>query len=136
MTKLIATTLAVAMLTSAPALAEPEAKTELVGHDGQRVQALPLKYDFHSAWVVDTQRVLYRDYSQQYYLVTLKAACSPLAIKGRSAAFFPDPQWRLQAKRSYEIRPLAGEPCDVAQIAKIADSQASPLRENALHRIW
>lgn len=125
-----------ALMIGAPALAEPDAKTALVGNQGQRVNALPLKYEFWAAWVVDTQRVLYLDASQSYYLVTTAQACSPLGIKGRSVAFFPDARWRLQETRSYELRPEAGEPCRVAQIAKLDESNAKPLRDEAMHRLW
>lgn len=132
--------LGLAMLTGAPALAEPDAKpatkTELIGANGQRVQALPMRYAFNAAWVIDTQRVLYRDDSRQHYLVTLKEACPVLAIEGRSVAFFPNPEWRLHTARSYEMRPVAGKPCDVAEIAKIATSAAKPMRESSLRRIW
>lgn len=137
MTKWISAALvASTLLAGAPALAEPDAKTALVGVNGQPVAALPLKYDFWGSWVVDTQRVLYLDASQSYYLVTTEQACSPLAIKGRSVAFFPDARWRLQETRSYELRPEAGEPCRVSQIAKLGESEAKALRESALHRLW
>lgn len=119
-----------------PALAEPKMKTGLVGEDGQRVQALPLLYNFNAVWVVDAQRVLYRDDSRQYYLVTLKQACPVLAIKGRGIAFLPNPEWRLHTTRSYEIRPAAGKPCDVSEIAKIVSDVAMPMRESSLRRVW
>lgn len=136
MKTIVAAALGLAMLGGAPALAEPDAKTELVGNGGKRVDALPLKYEFWGAWVVDTQRVLYLDASHTYYLVTTQQACSPLAIKGRSVAFFPDARWRLQESRSYELRPQAGEPCRVSQIAKLVESDAKSLRDDAMHRLW
>lgn len=139
-TRIAATALGLAMLAGAPALAEPEAKPEtktaLVSNQGQRVNALPLKYEFAAAWVVDTQRVLYLDSSRSYYLVTTEEACSPLGIKGRSVAFFPDAGWRLRETRSYELRPQAGQPCRVSQIAKLHASDAQHLRSDAMHRLW
>lgn len=136
MTKLLSAALvSLSLLSGAPALAEPEAKTELI-KDGQRVQQLPLRYHFYASWVIDTQRVLYLDSSQSYYLVTTKADCSPLAIKGRSVAFFPDTQLNLRTSRTYEIRPEAGERCGVSQIAKLDEAAGKPLRDSAMHRLW
>lgn len=136
MTKLISAALvSLSVLAGAPALAEPEAKTELI-RDGQRVQQLPVHNGFYAAWVVDTQRVLYLDTSQSYYLFTTKADCSPLAIKGRTVAFFPDTQLSLRESRTYELRPEAGARCGISQIAKLGEAHGKQLRDSAMHRIW
>lgn len=136
MTKLISAALvSFSLLAGAPALAEPEAKTELI-RDGQRVQHLPVRNDFYAAWVIDTQRVLYIDITQSYYLVTTKADCSPLAIKGRTVAFFPDTQLSLREARTYELRPEAGERCGVSQVAKLDKVDGKLLRDSAMHRLW
>lgn len=136
MTKLISAALiSLSLLAGAPALAEPEAKTELI-KDGQRVQSLPVRNNFYGGWVIDTQRVLYLDTSQDYYLVTTKADCSPLAIKGRSVAFFPDTQLSLRSSRTYELRPEAGERCGVSQVAKLDEAAGKSLRAAAMHRLW
>lgn len=136
MTKMFSAALvSLSLLAGAPALAEPEAKTELI-KDGQRVQSLPVRNVFYAAWVIDTQRVLYLDTSQDYYLVTTKADCSPLAIKGRSVAFFPDTQLTLKSSRTYELRPEAGERCGVAQVARLDEPAGKSQRAAAMHRLW
>lgn len=136
MTKLLpASLVSLSLLAGAPALAEPEAKTELI-KDGQRVQQLPVRNNFYASWVIDTQRVLYLDTSQSYYLVTTKADCSPLAIKGRSVAFFPDTQLSLKSSRTYELRPEAGARCGVSQVAKLDEQAGKSLRDTAMHRLW
>src|SRR5690606_4381913 len=111
----------------APALAEPEAKTQLVTLDGKSVDIIQLRHDFNSVWVIDSQNILYRDDSRDYYLVTLKDACEPLAIRDRRFSFHPESNWRLKASTRYEIRPLAGRPCDVSRIEVISDDRANPM---------
>jgi hypothetical protein len=46
------------------------------------------------------------------------------------------PNWQLRSDRSYEVRPYAGQPCDVAKIAQIDDASAKPLRDGSLWRAW
>jgi hypothetical protein len=140
MTKLIVSSLvtliATAALAAAPALAQPETKTELVALDGKSVDIMQLRYDFDSAWVVDSQTILYRDLFRAYYLVKTKAACEQLTIKGRAFSFHPSWSWRLLSSNAYEVRPEAGPRCDVARIEQVDDTRADPLRDAALWRVW
>jgi hypothetical protein len=138
MTKLIAlaTLIAAAGLAATPALGQPEAKTTLVALDGKSVDRMQLRYDFDSAWVLDKQSILYRDINRDYYLVTLKTACEQIEIRGRGFSFHPSWSWRLLSSSSYEIRPDAGERCDVARIEQIDETRAAPLRDAAQRRIW
>lgn len=139
MNKLVASAFAIvltgAALTAAPAVGEPERKTDLVGIDGQRVDVIPLINDFDATWVVDTQKLLYRDVRQDYYLVTLKQTCSQLSIQGRSFYFHPT-QAQLRASSAYEVRPEAGRECNVVRIEKMAEAKALPLRDASLRRVW
>ena len=128
--------LATAALAAAPALGQPDNKTELVALDGESVDKMQLRYDFNAGWVVDTQNILWRDNSRAYYLMTLKEACEPLDIRGRRVDFFPSWSPQLRASRAYEVRPQAGAPCDVARIEQIDDVRANPLRDASLRRIW
>lgn len=125
-----------AAILGAPALADPEPKTQLVTLDGKSVDVLQLRHDFNSTWVVDTRNILYRDDSRDYYLVTLKEECQPLSVRHQPFYFNPEPDWRVRASTRYEIRPRAGRPCDVAKIAVISDERAIPMRNAALWRMW
>lgn len=120
-----------------PALADPETKTQLVALDGTSIETMRLREgSSYSTWVIDKQNVLYRDEFRDYFLVTLKRPCEPLAIRQRPFAFHPGAPWRLKATSSYEVRPEGGAPCDVAKITKIDDARASPLRDASLWRAW
>ena len=125
-----------AAILGAPALAEPEVKTQLVTLEGKSADIIQLRHDFNSVWVIDNQNILYRDDSRAYYLVTLKEACRPLDIRDRRFSFHPESDWRLKASTRYEIRPLAGRPCNVAKIEVINDDRANPMRDAALWRMW
>ena len=99
MKRLVAFPFAVVMAAvalAAPALANPEKKTELVDDalDGSQVDKMRLRDDFDAVWVVDTQRVLYRDDRRAYYLVTLDAACPSLGIRSKEFRF---PPWMVVA---------------------------------------
>lgn len=136
MKRMIALSLVAFMATVAPALAEPVQKTELIGPDGKSVDGMVLHYDFSSAWLIDNQNILWRDNSRTYYLVTLKEACEPLDIRGRSLSFHPETSWRLMETHSYEIRPEAGAPCNVARIERMNDERGAATRISAKWRIW
>jgi hypothetical protein len=136
MKRFIALALACEALT-ASAYGEPKTKTQLVAIDGKIVESIRLRDGaFYSTWVIDTQNVLYRDAFRDYYLVTLKEACEPLIIRRRAFAFHPGSPWQLKATSSYELRPFAGAPCEVAKIARIDDARAAPLRDASLWRAW
>jgi len=132
---LVASIIAVT-LAAAAAQAEPEARTQLVTLDGKSVDIIQLRHDFNSVWVIDNRNILYRDDSRDYYLVTLKETCQPLDIRDRRFSFYPESNWRLKASTRYEIRPLAGRPCEVAKIEVINDDRADPMRKAALWRMW
>ncbi len=140
MKRLIASSLvALATLAGAismPAAADPEARTELVALDGTSVDKLRLRHGFDGVWVVDTQTILYRDTTRDYYVVSLKAACDSLSLRSRSFHFYPGWTWPLKAERSYEVRPQVGSSCDVAKIAQVDDAKADSLREASLRRVW
>jgi hypothetical protein len=139
MKTLIAATLSAitAAALAAPAQSQaPAKKTRLVSLEGESVPHLSLLYDFDAVWVIDTQRILYRDVRRDYYLVTLKEACTPIASRARSFEFFPGWTTRLVASSSYEVRPEAGQPCAVAGVARISDANAAPLRDASLRRVW
>lgn len=140
MNRLVASAFALLMagaaVAAAPAVGEPQKKTELVGIDGQRIDTMRLRYDIDGGWVVDTQKVLYRDVRDGYYLVTLKQACEPLTIRGRGFSFYPADRPHLKSDRSYEIRPAAGQECDVARIEQIDEAKAMPMREASKWRLW
>ena len=124
-------------MASVPAMAESSTKTQLVAMDGSSVALMRLREgSAYSAWVLDKQNVLYRDEYRDYYLVTLKVACEPLAIRQRSFAFHPGAPWRLKSTSRYEIRPEAGAPCEVARIERMDETRASPLRDASLWRAW
>jgi hypothetical protein len=124
-----------AVLSAAPALGQTERKTELVGPDGASVDSLPLRHDVDASWVIDTQSILYRDTSRDYYLVTLKAACKQLATQ-RPFDFHPAVEWQLREDRSYEVRPLAGPRCGVTKIEQVDDARAAALQLASLRRVW
>jgi hypothetical protein len=136
MKRFIAAALACAAL-AGPARAEPETKTQLAAVDGRNVDTMRLRDgSTYATWVIDKQNVLYRDEYRDYYLVTLTEACEPLEIRHRGFAFHPGAPWRLRATTAYEVRPVAGAPCDVARIAKIEEARAAPLRDASLWRAW
>ena len=128
--------MATAGLAAAPAWAGPETKTQLVTFDGKSVDSIQLRHDFNSVWVIDNQNILYRDDSRDYYLVTLREACQPLDIRNRRFSFHPATDWRLKASTGYEVRPYAGQPCDVAKIEQLEDDRAEPMRKSAAWRMW
>ncbi len=140
MKRLIAFPLVIAMTVAAalaaPAFAGPEMKTELVALDGSKVDKMKLRDDFDAVWVIDTQRVLYRDDRRAYYLVTLAEACPSLGIRSKEFSFHPAWSWQLRTNFSYEIRPEVGSPCDVSRIEKIDEAKADPIRDAAHHRVW
>jgi hypothetical protein len=139
MKKLIVVSLVALMgaaVLATPALAGPDKKTELVALDGKSVAKMPLRDDFDATWVLDTQRILFRDDRRAYYLVTLKEACPSLTIRSLNFSFHPGWSWQLRDDFSYEVRPQAGSPCDVARIEKMDDAKADPLRDAAHHRVW
>lgn len=123
-------------LAAAPAVGQPQKKTELVALDGNQVDRIPLRHEITSVWLVDAQNILYRDAMRAYYLVTLEAACEPLTIKGRDFSFHPGNTWVLRTDRTYEVRLEAGPRCGVAKIARVDRSQAEGLRDASLHRVW
>lgn len=137
---LVASTLAaimvVAAFITAPASGEPATKTELVNQSGQSVAKIVLQHDFNSLWYIDNRNLLWRDNSRTYYLVTLKQACTPLDIRGRSLRFRPEAQWQLLSTRSYEIRPEAGEDCAIARIEQMNDARGDAVRATTQWRIW
>jgi hypothetical protein len=132
----LVTLMTAAALTAAPALGEPTRKTELVELDGKSVDRLQLRYDFEAPWVVDNQKILWRDTHRDYYLVTLKEVCEPLDIRSLNFSFFPAWSWQLLASHAYEVRPQAGAWCDVARIEQVDDARANALREAAQRRAW
>lgn len=133
---LLATLTASTAFFAAPSMAERETKTQLVTLEGKSVETLQLRHDFNSAWVVDNRSVLFRDDSRDYYLVTLKQACEQLEVRNRPFEFHPGWSWKLKATSGYEVRPAAGRPCEVGQIAQIDDAKATPMRDAALWRVW
>lgn len=131
----LVTVVTVAGLAAAPAPAEPTRKTELV-ELGKTVDKLQLYYDVDAVWLVDNQNILYRDTYRDHYLVTLKAACKQLEVRGRGFNFFPSWSWQLLATRTYEVRPEAGERCGVAKVEQVDDAKADRLRDAAQRRVW
>ncbi len=127
--------LAAATLSVAPALGQTERKTELVALDGKTVDKMQMRYETDATWVVDNQNILYRDTTRDYYLVTLKEACKRLELQ-QPFTFFPAVTWQLREGRSYEVRPEAGKPCDVAKIAQVDTAKATALRQASLRRAW
>jgi hypothetical protein len=140
MKTLIASSLVILMtaagLSAAPALGQPETKTQLVELDGTSVDSIQLRYDMDAGWVIDNQNILYRDTHRDHYLVTLKEACEPLDIRRRAFKFHPSWSWRLLASNTYEVRPRAGAYCDVARIEKVDDARAIALRDASSWRVW
>jgi hypothetical protein len=139
MKKLVVLTAACAALAglgAAPALGQPETKTELVDLDGATVDEMHLRYDFDAAWVVDNQNILMRDTHRDFYLVTLKEACPRLDVRRERFSFRPTEVWKLRAHYSYEVRPSAGPWCDVGRFSRVDDAKAGELRENANWRAW
>ncbi len=139
MKRLIASSLATLIAAAAlagPAVAQAERRTELIALNGQSVDRMQLRHDFHAVWVVDNRTLLYRDATRDYYLVALKEACEPLDIRSLSFSFHPGDRWQLRASHAYEIRPEAGAYCDVARIEQIDDARAKPLRDTSDRRVW
>lgn len=140
MKKLIAASLVtltmVAGLAVAPAIGDPSRKTELVELGGKSVDRLVIPYAMDAAWLVDNKNILYRDDHRDNYLVTLKVECSQLEVRGRSFSFHPAGAPSLQASRAYEVRPDAGQWCDVAKVEQVDDAKADAMREAAFRRIW
>jgi hypothetical protein len=99
-------------------------KTDLIDIDGRRVDEIPLRHGFDAIRVIDDRNILYRDNYGDHYLVTLKEAC-------RGLTFFPSWSLQLRASHSYEVRPRAGQPCDVARIEKVDDARSKKLRDAA-----
>ena len=122
------------MTAMSPTVAEPVRKTDVLDA-GQSVANLQLRYGFNGAWVIDTKNVMWRDTSRDHYLVTLSAECKQLANR-RPFDFFPSDSTQVFASRSYQVRPMAGERCDVAKIERLDSARADALRENALRRVW
>ena len=130
-------TLLIAASFAAPATSdELTRKTELVDLDGKSVDRMQLRYDFDAGWVISNQTLLYRDTNRDHYLVTLKEPCKQIDVRARTFKFFPSWSWELLATRTYEVKPEVGKECDVAQIARIDESKATTLREEAERRIW
>jgi hypothetical protein len=111
-------------------------KTELLDVDGKSVDRLQLRYDFDAGWVIDNQNLLYRDVNRDHYLVTLKEPCTQIDVRSRSFRFFPSWSWQLLATNDYEVKPEAGEECDIARIEQVDDAKAATLRNSAQRRIW
>lgn len=131
---LVALPLVILMSAMAPTVAEPVRKTDVVDA-GKAVPNLQLRYGFNGAWVIDTKNVMWRDTSRDHYLVTLSAECKQLANR-RPFDFFPSDPTQVFASRSYQVRPMAGERCDVAKIERLDTARATALRESALRRAW
>lgn len=136
MAKLMALTLAILMAAVAPAWGEEVRKTELIDIDGKSVDRLQLRYNFDASWVIDNQNILYRDAHRDHYLVTLKEACKQLDNRGRRFKFFPSWSWELKASHTYELKPRAGQECDVSTIARVDDAKATALRDAGAWRNW
>lgn len=117
-----------------PTVAEPVRKTDVLDA-GKAVPDLQLRYGFNGAWVIDTKNVMWRDTSHAHYLVTLSAECKQLANR-RPFDFFPSDSTQVFASRSYQVRPMAGERCDVAKIERLDSVRANALRESAMRRVW
>ena len=133
----LVTLMTAAALAAPPALGEEQTrKTELVDLDGKSVDILQLRYNFDASWVIDNRSILYRDAHRDHYLVTLKEACTQLDIRRRSFKFFPSWSWRLLASSTYEVRPRAGQWCDVGRIEQVDDARANTLRDAAAWRAW
>ena len=123
----VASLAAVGLVTAAPAMGQPEKKTELV-ELGKSVDTLLLRYGFEATWVVDSQNILLRDTYRDHYLVTLKDGCDALVDIKRSFKFFPELSGSLRAGRTYEVRNSVGAPCDIAKVEQIDDARAAELR--------
>ena len=122
------------VLATAPALAAPETRTELIALNGERVDQLDLAYAFDGVWVVDNQNLLYRDTSGSYNQVTLKAACN--SVIRRNFNFFPSLASQLLATTIYEVRPEAGPRCGVAKIEKLRETKSIARRDASRRRDW
>jgi hypothetical protein len=130
MKKLIALSLAsfaVAGLVAAPAIGQPERKTELVELGKGSVDNLLLRYAFDATWVVDQQHILLRDTYRDHYVVTLKENCEKLDMQ-REIKFFPALAGNIKSARPYEVRDRAGQPCDIVRIEQVDDARANELR--------
>lgn len=133
MKRLIASTLAsivaVGLVAAAPAIGQPERKTELVDL-GKSVDSMLLRYAFEATWVVDDQHILVRDTYRDHYVVTLKDECEKLDMQ-RGFNFFPALSGSIKAGRQYEVRDRAGPPCDIVRVEKIDQGRANELRAAA-----
>jgi hypothetical protein len=130
MKKLIALSLAsvaVVGLAAAPAIGQPEKKTELVELGKGSVDTLLLRYAFEATWVVDQKNILLRDTYRDHYVVTLKDECEQLDMQ-RSFKFFPALAGNILAGRQYEVRDRTGEPCDIVRIEQVDTERANELR--------
>lgn len=116
-----------AMASAAPATARQEPRTELVELGGAQVESLLLRYHFDATWAVSDTGILMRDTQRDYYLISLKAPCEKLGMQ-RGFTFVPALAGRVKAALSYEVRDVAGRPCDVARLEQISDARAAELR--------
>lgn len=121
-TSAFASIIVIAAVVTAPALAAPDRKTELVDM-GKPVDSLLLRYRFESVWVLDGQTVLLRDSYRDHYLVTLARPCEWMD-RSRAFHFFPKLANRVRASLSYELRDDMHENCDVAKLEKISGEAA------------
>ena len=129
--------LVIGAVIAAPVLGEePAKKTELIDVSGQSVDKLQLRYNFDAGWVIDNKNLLYRDVTKDHYLVTLKEPCTQIDVRSRSFKFFPSWSWELLTTKSYEVKPEAGQECEVARIEQVDDAKATTLRNSAQRRIW
>jgi hypothetical protein len=124
----IASLAAVGLLAAAPAMGQPEKKTELVKLGGESVDSMLLRYAFDATWVVDSQNILLRDTYRDHYLVSLKDGCDALVDIKRSFKFVPALTGSIRAGRTYEVRNSVGAPCDIVKIEQIDDARAQELR--------
>jgi hypothetical protein len=134
MKKFVGSVLSIAVAVTAfaaPAIAEPDVKTQLVDGSGKQVDSLLLRYAFDATWVLDDQKVLLRDTYLDHYLVTLAAPCEWMD-RSTGFKFFPSLSNRVRASLRYEVRDNAHENCDIAKLEKISTDAAKTLRaENA-----
>jgi hypothetical protein len=131
MKKLIGLSLAslavVGLVAAAPAMGQPERKTELVELDGKAVDSMLLRYAFDATWAVDEQHILVRDTYRDHYLVTLKNECEKLEMQ-RGIKFFPALTGRIRASLSYEVRDPVGQPCDISRVEQVDQARANELK--------
>jgi len=110
----------------APAIAEPDVRTQLVDGSGKQVDSLLLRYGFEATWVLDDQKVLLRDTYWDHYLVTLKGPCEWMD-RSKSFGFFPALTNRVRASLSYEVRDNQHEKCDIAKLEKVSKDAAKEM---------